>query len=130
MFQEQYDKYLENKFPDMGSPTRHSHNRWAAIEANDRVEDLTDGWLSSVTHYPDSIPISGNSDLPLWSDTYWPMKYGLTSYRYGKYQAPPWKSYQEAVDSYALYRRMDLHFERATCRGGEAYRRFITLGKV
>jgi len=71
---------------------------WSDFQKEDRVSDLVDTWMSDVAYDLDQIPIQGISESPLWSDDFWAMKRGLTSYRYAKGR---WYSnYREAVNAY------------------------------
>ncbi|NDC24954.1 MAG: hypothetical protein EBZ49_12645, partial [Proteobacteria bacterium] len=72
---------------------------WASVENEDRVADLADTWVDKLTYDLSDIPTRGESLRPLWSDDFWPMVWGLTSYRYSQAQA--FNSYREAITSYA-----------------------------
>jgi hypothetical protein len=71
---------------------------WGDFQRDDRVSDLTDSWVKEVSYSPDDIPVKGESDRPLWSDDYWAMQHGLTSYRYS--EANWFEDYRTAIDSY------------------------------
>lgn len=71
---------------------------WSGFEKEDRVSDLAKTWLDKVFYSMDELPSEGKSISPLWSDDYWPMVRGLTSYRYS---TGTWFSdYWEAIQSY------------------------------
>jgi hypothetical protein len=59
---------------------------------------LTDTWLEKPVFELDSLPVSGKSERSLWSDDYWAVKKGLTSYRYSK--GDRFEDYRSAIDSY------------------------------
>ena len=68
------------------------------IRNHDRVEDLAATWLDRVENGIDKLPASGESSLALWSDDYWRLSWGATSYRYG--EGKYFYNYREAVASY------------------------------
>lgn len=72
---------------------------WGNILNDDKVSRLAKTWVQEISYSPNDIPIEGQSDRPLWSDDYWAMVRGLTSYRYseGKW----FNDYREAIESYS-----------------------------
>ncbi|NBX76814.1 MAG: hypothetical protein EBQ92_09685 [Proteobacteria bacterium] len=72
---------------------------WGDFQRDDRVSDLTESWVKDVTYSPDEIPVKGESDRPLWSDDYWAMQQGLTSYRYS--EGTWFEDYRAAIASYS-----------------------------
>jgi len=71
---------------------------WGDFQRDDRVSDLAESWVKEVTYSPDEIPVKGESERPLWSDDYWAMQQGLTSYRYS--EANWFENYRAAIESY------------------------------
>ena len=71
---------------------------WADFKKDDTVEELARSWVNTVTYDLNEIPLEGSSERPLWSDDFWAMERGLTSYRYA---FSDWfNSYREAIESY------------------------------
>ena len=72
----------------------------ATFEANDRVEQLVEGWIdpNEVVYHLDRIPNVGETALPLWSDDYWRTVWGQTSYRYSERRY--FLNYLEAIQHY------------------------------
>ena len=100
-FQKAYcDQVLKKRFPNLNCD--HSQPpTWAAGESNDRMENLVHGWVAQPTYDLDSLPTDGSTDIGLWSDDYWPIQFGGTSFRYGKYSSTqPFANYRQAVGSY------------------------------
>ncbi|MFM8268827.1 MAG: hypothetical protein ACKN9V_01450 [Pseudomonadota bacterium] len=73
--------------------------KWGNFFKDDQVSDLADSWVEKVTYSPDEIPVEGESNRPLWSDDYWAMVRGLTSYRYS--EGDWFNDYREAISSYS-----------------------------
>lgn len=71
---------------------------WADFERDDRLEDLALTWVTDLTYDLDNLPVEGSSNRPLWSDDFWAMQRGLTSYRYSERKW--YENYLEAVQSY------------------------------
>lgn len=73
----------------------------AFIGQSDRPEALTDGWLlpQELEYDLEKIRTSGSSALPLWSDDYWRIQWGITSYRYQSGAA--YENWEEAVSAYS-----------------------------
>jgi hypothetical protein len=71
---------------------------WADFEKDDRVEDLARTWVAELIYQLDDLPTEGTSSRPLWSDDYWAMSRGLTSYRYSERKW--YEKYLEAVQAY------------------------------
>lgn len=80
------------KFPCEGLRT------WADVGKDDRLADLVKTWVAEPRYELDQIPVSGKSNRPLWSDDFWAMERGLTSYRYS--QGEWFSSYPEAIAAY------------------------------
>jgi len=72
---------------------------WGNVLRDDKVADLAETWVEEIAYSLDEIPVEGESDRPLWSDDYWAMERGLTSYRYSEGQ---WfNGYTEAIGSFS-----------------------------
>ena len=98
-FQEHQCKtFLDKKFPKLGCKNPEGK---ASAEANDSITDLTATWIpdDKVIYDLDKVKVSGRSKLKLWSDDYWMIKYGITSYRYS--ERKNFSKYKEAVSDYA-----------------------------
>lgn len=71
---------------------------WGNFLRDDKVSDLTDSWVETTSYSPDEVAVEGQSDRPLWSDDYWAMARGLTSYRYA--EGNWFYGYREAIEAY------------------------------
>lgn len=70
----------------------------APVQANDRVASLVSGWVKNendIVRNLLELKNSGDSELPLWSDDYWRIRWGGTSFRYSKSNPSP--AHWEAV---------------------------------
>lgn len=94
----QCDKFLSKAFPKLGCKDADGK---ASAEGNDSVTDLTDTWIDAddVIYDLDSVKTSAKTKRKLWSDDYWMIKYGITSYRYAEGKSFP--KYHDAVRDYA-----------------------------
>lgn len=72
----------------------------AAVEANDRIQDLVATWIDEeeLELNVNKMPIAGKTSMPIWSDDYWKIQWGITSYRYG--QGDSYANYDEAIAAY------------------------------
>ena len=77
---------------------REKTRSWETIEAYDRIENLTRSWLERAEIQVDKLPTTGETQIDLWSDDYWKLKYGGISYRYSKGEY--FENYKEAVASF------------------------------
>jgi hypothetical protein len=95
----EFDKYycenfLRKHFPKVKCGKALDERTLSFIENNDKAEELAYNW-TSVSHNLDQIPTIGRSTQPLWSDDYWRVRWGITSFRYSKFEPgaefPTWK---------------------------------------
>src|SRR5205823_10894291 len=99
-FQNRYcETVLKKHFPELRCDRRDGTD--ATIEDNDRVEKLIGTWLPQDRLVTDinTIPRSGDTNMPVWSDDYWRTRYGQTSYRYS--EKTFFSSYESAVSHYS-----------------------------
>lgn len=96
--QHQCKTFIDKKFPKLGCKDPEGR---AAAEANDQVENLTDSWIADedVVRSLDDVKPSGKSKIGIWSDDYWRLRYGATSYRYAT--AGDFNNYKAAIESYS-----------------------------
>lgn len=94
----QCETFLKKKFPKLDCQNPEGK---ASAESNDSVTDLTRSWISDdqVIYNLDRVKVAGRSKLKLWSDDYWRIRYGVTSYRY--YDGKEFSSYHAAVEDYS-----------------------------
>jgi hypothetical protein len=92
------EEVLQKHFPGLNCSEGNAYS-WGAIESNDRIEDLVKGWVDHVETELDAIPVEGKVKMTLWSDDYWQIRYGATSYRYAANGS--FMDYKSAVGSYA-----------------------------
>lgn len=90
--------WLKNKFPNIQCQSSEKNASWEGIDHQDRVELLTESWVSSPESSIDDLPVIGQTAISLWSDDYWKLAWGGTSYRYG--EGTYYGTYTEAVNSY------------------------------
>ena len=93
------ERFQAKHFETRAQPT------WANIEEDDNVKNLAKTWMKDVVRDLDSIPESGDTSLPLWSDDYWRTQWGQTSYRYA--DGKEFKDYKTAVASYEQPKEFD-----------------------
>lgn len=89
---------LARHFPGISCEEEGS-TTWGSIERNDEPEDLVAGWVSTVETSLDKIPSAGSVAVTPWSDDYWQIRYGATSYRYASQST--FSDYFAAIGSYA-----------------------------
>lgn len=101
-FQRQYcEKFLKRKFPALRCDVKGGR---APIEANDRVENLVSTWIGdssgvkSIEHDLKKLPVKGQAEASAWSDDYWRLTRGATSYRYG--EGKDFNNWTEVIRSY------------------------------
>lgn len=108
------DTYLHEKFPKLlckedvkwEAPTGEAEKvKRAYSERNDEVADLLVGWVprgETIIRDLNSLPTSGETKIPVWSDDYWAIKYGVTSHRYEWEESDQqnW-SWKDAVSAYS-----------------------------
>ena len=93
------ETFLRKHFPNIPCGRAVEHHL-SAIQSDDQAEDLAKTW-THVSHDLDEIPVEGKSDQPLWSDDYWRVQWGITSFRYSGYdENNEFKNYTEAINSY------------------------------
>jgi hypothetical protein len=87
---------LKKKFPSLRCDVPSGRQK---SKPHDNVKLLTDGWISSPTYNLDEIKTKGKaSKSPLWSDDYWRLQWGATSYRYET--GEEFEDYDSAVKAY------------------------------
>lgn len=86
---------IKKKFPDLNCDIPGGRQR---AKPHDDVRLLAETWIKPSYSLSD-IKTSGKTKLPLWSDDYWRIQWGATSYRYAIEGG--FEDYQKAVDSYA-----------------------------
>lgn len=95
------NSFLKKHFPgiECGDSTP-APSTWAHAEGNDTLEGLTQTWIpkEDLAYNLDGVPASGVTELPLWSDDYWRMRWGGTSYRYQEKKT--FSHYQKAIEDY------------------------------
>lgn len=97
------DQVLKKKFPKIDCEELQKPSPKAAIEWNDRVEQLVDTWIedNDIARSLDDIPTSGKTKLPLWSDDYWSIAGGVTSARYADgFESNLGENWKENVNRY------------------------------
>ena len=103
-FQKHYcESVLKKHFPEVYELSCRGRSR-AQAESKDNFQNLTTTWIDSeqLERSLDGIPTEGETSFQLWSDDYWRIRWGLTSFRYGIYaHQQPWHNYTEAVAVYA-----------------------------
>lgn len=99
-FQKRYcEGVLSKKFPELKCQDMLKSGK-ATREANDKVEDLVGSWVEKPTLSLDEIPVEGQTELPLWSDDYWRIQWGATSYRYASEEGYEFNGYDDSVKAY------------------------------
>lgn len=73
----------------------------AFIGQSDQPEALTVGWLSrqELEYNMEKIRTSSSAALPLWTDDYWRIQWGMTSYRYQR--GVDYTNWEEAVSAHS-----------------------------
>jgi hypothetical protein len=99
-YQEQYCKTLQKHFPEISCLEKMAETpSWAGIESGDRVEALARTWMPDVERRIELLPLRGETKLSPWSDDYWRLKWGATSYRYS--ESVHYPTYDEAINAYS-----------------------------
>ena len=96
-FLEEQCHWLKRLVPNFKCGVKESKSR-EFIRDHDKVEDLANTWVDKVEDNIEKLPASGESSVELWSDDYWKLAWGGTSYRYGEDRY--FYTYAEAVASY------------------------------
>jgi len=75
------DGFLKRRFPKLKCQ---EDGGKATAEKFDKVTDLTDTWIprNEIIRTLDQLPVTGKTKMPAWSDDYWRIQWGITSYRY------------------------------------------------
>lgn len=117
------EKVLKRRFP--GISCADDPETWEGVKSDDRVEDLTQTWMSSVTYDLEALPVEGKSEQSLWSDDYWRTKWGLTSYRYANFEsAHESMTYPQMI---ALYQQPQSFLNLLTLPAAEIEKQIISL---
>ena len=90
--------WLKKRFPQLHCDSPEVTNTWESISPMERIESLTESWLDVPQTSIEAIPVSGKTQLNLWSDDYWKLKWGGISYRYGEGRFLG--TYTEAIKAY------------------------------
>jgi hypothetical protein len=93
------EHFLKKRFPLIDCNSNFQNNGWSVNYTNDRIEDLTDGWIIP-TYQLDYIPVSGKINHDAWSDDYWRTQWGQTAFRYGQGGFKLGTTYKEATAAY------------------------------
>jgi hypothetical protein len=101
-YQQQYCKqFLQKRFPKLKCQTWEPGPKTrAAIQANDKVEDLVETWVTKVNKNIGNIKSAGQTKSVPWSDDYWRLRWGATSFRYSKGE-PTNPSYKAVMKLYS-----------------------------
>ncbi len=88
------ESILKKKFPDLKCDSPDGRQ---SSKAHDNVALLTRTWMTPSYALNDMKP-KGTTKLKLWSDDYWRLQWGATSYRY--VQGESFETYKDAVGNY------------------------------
>lgn len=97
-FSDEQCRWLKRLVPNFKCGGRAESKSRESIRGHDSVEDLAVTWMDRVEDNIEKLPASGESSMELWSDDYWKLAWGATSYRYGEDKY--FHTYSEAVASY------------------------------
>ena len=101
-FQRRYcETVLRKRFPQMQCNAQGGR---ALVQANDKVEDLVDGYLArnEIVRSLTSVDAKskGETKIDLWSDDYWRLKWGATSWRYGAENLQRYTDWRRAIEAH------------------------------